>query len=460
MNFTTSAAPFAEAQGNGKHRNGHGLFTTAEPHGDASKPVTHLRLFWEHRRLLARVAVYAALISTVGVYLIPSRYKATAQLMPPDGQQGLGMALASAFASKGGSALSGLASDLLGTKNSGELFVGVLKSRTVADGLIQKYSLQHVYRDRKIEDARDDLADHTDIAVDRKSGIVRISVTDHQPQRAQEMAQSYVAELDRLVALVSTSAARRERIFLEGRLGEVKPELDADAKRFSEFASKNTAIDIPAQSKAMVEAAATLQGQLIAAESELSGLRQIYTAENFRVRALTARVKELQAQLQKMGGDSSNMGENKNELYPPIRKLPLLGVTYADLFRQTKIEETVFELLTQQYEMAKVQEAKEIPSVKVLDAPVVPTKKSFPPRFLLGCLGTALAVAGAAGWLVMRRRWKERGPDDPARVLAEEVGATARRRLKGMRPVAAKAMRVFAGKGEQAEDGARTEEIA
>lgn len=448
MNVTSSAPPQNGQTGTGKRRKGNGLFAV-EADKTAPKRVMYLRLFWEHRKRLAHVAAWAAITSTIGVILIPSRYKSTAQLMPPDGQQGLGMALMSALASKGGSALSGLASDLLGTKTSGELFVGVLKSRTVADELIAKYGLAKLYHDRKIEDAREDLADHTDIAVDRKSGIIRITVTDRSPQRAQEMAQSYVTELDRLVAVVSTSAARRERIFLEGRLGEVKPELDADARRFSEFASKNTAIDIPAQSKAMVEAAALLQGQLIAAESELSGLRQIYTSENFRVRALSARVKELQAQLQKMGGDSSNMGTN--DLYPPIRKLPLLGVTYADLFRQTKIQETVYELLTQQYEMAKVQEAKEIPTVKVLDSPIVPTKKSFPPRFLLGCCGTVLGVAGAAGWLVARRRWDDRDPDDPARMLAEEVEAKARAKMRRLCPAAVRMASRFSRKQTETE---------
>jgi uncharacterized protein involved in exopolysaccharide biosynthesis len=448
VNVTSSAPAQNGPAGNGKHRNGHALFAV-DARECAPKRVLHLRLLWEHRKWLGRIAVWAAIVSTLGAILIPSRYKSTAQLMPPDGQQGLGMALMSALASKGGPALSGLASDLLGTKTSGELFVGVLKSRTVADELITKYRLQELYRDRKIEDARDDLADHTDIAVDRKSGIIRITVTDRSPARAQEMAQSYVTELDRLVALVSTSAARRERIFLEGRLGEVKPELDADARRFSEFASKNTAIDIPAQSKAMVEAAALLQGQLIAAKSELSGLQQIYTSENFRVRALSARVKELQAELQKMGGDSSNM--ETNDLYPPIRKLPLLGVTYADLFRQTKVQETVYELLTQQYEMAKVQEAKEIPTVKVLDSPVVPTKKSFPPRFLLACCGTLLGVAGAAGWLVARKRWEDRDPEDPARMLAEEVGATARARVRRLRPAAVRMANRLSRRGPESE---------
>ena len=141
------------------------------------------------------------------------------------------------------------------------------------------------------------MREHTDVAEDRKSGIITIGVTDRDPKRAAAMAHAYVDELDRLVAQVSTSSARRERIFLEERLKTVKSELDTTAKNFSNFASKNTAIDIPAQGKAMVEAAANLQGRLIAAQAELSGLQQIYTNNNVRVRAAEARVNELQQKL-------------------------------------------------------------------------------------------------------------------------------------------------------------------
>jgi len=434
VNFTSTAPPHqpgSEVSGNGHT----GMFYGAESQNPGGKKFAKLRMFWERRRLFGRVAVYAALVSTLIAFLIPSRYKAKAQLMPPDGQQGLGAALMSAVSSKGAAgALGGLAGDLLGAKNSGALFVGVLKSRTVADRLIEEFNLQHLYHDSKLEDARDDLADHTDISEDRKSGILVIAVTDHNPQRAAAMAEAYVTELDRLVAQVSTSAARRERIFLEARLHEVKAELDGASKRFSEFASKNTALDIPAQGKAMMEAAATLQGQLIAAESELRGLEQIYAASNVRVRSLKARVNELNQQLQRMGGNRADPTSDEGLIAPPIRKLPLLGVMYADLYRQNKIEETVFELLTQQYEMAKVQEAKEIPSVKVLDMPVVPTKKTFPPRPVLVCVGILLGLAGTAAWIVYRKKWNEIDPNDPGRVLAQEISTSLRAGARRLTP--------------------------
>jgi capsule polysaccharide export protein KpsE/RkpR len=244
------------------------------------------------------------------------------------------------------------------------------------------------------------------------------------------MAQAYVNELDRLVAQVSTSSARRERIFLEERLKTVKAELDSTAKNFSNFASKNTAIDIPAQGKAMVEAAANLQGRLIAAQAELSGLQQIYTNNNVRVRAAEARVKELQRKLTELGGGESGGSANEEgALYPSIRRLPVLGVTYADLFLQTKIQATVFELLTQQYETAKVQEAKEIPSVKVLDPAVVPTKKSFPPRTVMTILGTLLGMAVAMSWVFAKTNWDAVDANHPRKVFATEVLTTIRANL-------------------------------
>jgi len=351
--------------------------------------------------------------------------------MPPDDQSSSSLGMLAAMAStSGGGGLAGLAGDLLGIKSSGDLFIGILGSATIQDDLIQTFQLMKIYRDSKIEDARRDLAEHTDISADRKSGIISIAVTDHDPKRATAMAQAYVSELNVLVAQLSTSSARRERVFLEGRLQKVKADLDLAEQNFSVFASKNTAIDIPEQGKAMVDAAATLQGQLIAAEAQLSGLQQIYTDNNVRVRAAEAHVEELQKKLNELGGAGTQSDlESNNSLYPSIRKLPLLGVTYADLYRQTKIQETVYELLTQQYELAKMQEAKEIPTVKVLDPAMVPTKKSFPPRMAIIALGTMFGITLSMIWIVGKARWDEVDNGHPTKAFAIEVIGAAQTRL-------------------------------
>jgi len=218
-------------------------------------------------------------------------------------------------------------------------------------------------------------------------------------------------------------------VFLESRLKEVEQDLENAEKDFGQFASKNAALDVKEQGRAMIGAAGTLEGELIAAETELEGLRQIYTSNNVRVRSLQARVDEYKRQLQKLGrppsevgaeGSVNNDGEN-SDLYPSIRKLPILGVTWADLYRRTKVEEAVFETLTKQFEMARVEEAREVPNVKVLDAANVPERKSFPPRLIIIVFGTSLVVGMSAFWILTSERWKQLDPSDPGKILGAEV---------------------------------------
>jgi len=393
--------------------------------GMREQSISRLWLLWNQRRFLGRAVLAGLLVGIAVAFLLPKKFESTTRLMPPDNESSTGLALMAALSAQTGNGLSGLAGDLLGLKSSGALFVGILRSRTVEDQLIDQFDLKKVYSTKLEQTARMKLEENTYISEDRKSGILTITVTDGDPRRAAAMAQSYVHELDRLVAKVSTSSARREREFLEERLKAVQVDLENAEKDFSEFASKNRAIDIKEQGKAMVEAAATLEGQLIAAKAELEGLKRIYTEKNVRVRATQARVDEIQHQLERVGGkgESSSLAGNPegDSLYPSLRKLPLLGVTFADLYRRTRVQEAVFEALTQQYELAKVQEAKETPSVKVLDDAVIPEKKSFPPRLLVIGLCTFFALVLAGVVILTRARWTEIGADDPGKVLAKEV---------------------------------------
>jgi uncharacterized protein involved in exopolysaccharide biosynthesis len=394
--------------------------------------IARFRTLWAERRFLFRVTITSLLASFLITFLIPSRYESTVQLMPPDSHSGEGLSLLAGMAGgKQSDNLGLLAGDLLGMKTTGALFVGVLKSRTALDRIVDRYDLKRVYRERLELKARERLAERTEISEDRKSGIIKLTVTDHNPERAAAIAGSYVDELDTLMAQLTTSSAHRERVFLEQRLAGVKQDLETAEKDFSQFASKNATLDITEQGKAMVLAAATLEGQLIAAQSELEGLRQIYTNSNVRVRSVEARISELRKQLQKIGGKAgeapSGDSESTSDLpYPSIRQLPVLGVPFADKFRQLKVQEVVFETLTKQYEIAKVQEAKEIPTVKVLDRPEVPERKSFPPRLLLTVLGTFVAFLAGCAWLFARRHWDAMDPEDPGKQFAIDVATTVR----------------------------------
>jgi len=444
------------------------------PGGAPAKLIGYLGLLWGERREVGRWTLGGLLLATLVAFLLPKQYQSSAQLMPPETQSGSGAMLA-ALSAKAGGGVGSVAGDLLGGNSTGALFLGILRSRTLEERLVERFDLKRVYGTKLEEDARTKLANNTGISEDHRSGIISISVVDQDPARAQAIAQAYMAELEHLVSELSNSAAHRERVFLEGRRQAVKWELDQAAEEFSQFASNNTAINIPEQGKAMVQAAAALQGQLIAAESELKGLSEIYTANNVRVRSVEARVSELRRQLEKLDGDSgpaktdtaksaraknsgvknagvknegpkngaaknngpkseaaANLGGKNDPTgketlpaghsgYPTIRELPLLGVTYSDLMRRAKIQEAVYETLTQQYELAKVQEAKETPSVKVLDAANLPEKKIFPPRLLIMVWGTLLGLAAATFRVVCGNRWRQLDSGDPGKLLAREV---------------------------------------
>jgi capsule polysaccharide export protein KpsE/RkpR len=397
-------------------------------------------LLWRNRRTLARWTFCGVILATILALVIPKEYESTTQLMPPDMSSGGGLGMMAAMASGmssaggglGGGSLGSLAGDLLGAHDSSAVWSDMLMSRTLQDRIIDRFDLRRVYGVRYWEQARKRLMASTQISIDRKSGVLTVVVTHRDQRRAQQIAQAYVEELDRLVALVSTSAARRERLFLEQRLQQVKHDLDEASNQFAQYASKNTVVDVTSQAKAMVDSAAALQGQLIATQSELDGLQQIYTGNNVRVRALRARVDELRSELQKMGGTNANLDttapgssqSQSDELYPSIRKLPLLGVRWLDLSRETKIQETVYELLTERYEVAKVEEAKEIPTVKVLDSPSWPERKSSPPRMLIVLLGMLLSFTAGIVWVFGTAAWRHMDPEDPRKQLAQAIAST------------------------------------
>ena len=399
-------------------------------------------LLWKHRRRLARVTAISFIVSLCIAFVIPKRYKSVASIMPPD-QQSSGAMMLAALASHSGSlgGLGSLAGSLLGAHTTTALFVNLLHSSTVSGHLIDRFNLQHVYRKRYRIDTAKRLAHRTSITEDKKSGVITIAVEDENPVRARDLAQGYLDELNTLVTRTNTSAAHRERIFIERRLHSVEADLERAQLELSEFSSRNSTIDIKEQTHAMVDAGARLQGELLVEQSGLESLRQIYGDGNVRVRETEARIASLQRELEKMTGSSAPLvseaagegsaasgADDKGELYPPLRQLPRLAVPYADLYRRVRVQEAVYELLTQQYEMARIEEAKDVPVVSVIDPPGVPEKKSFPHRLLLTLVLTFLSFATAAALIVMRDHWSKFDPRDPRKLLADEVLPVLRKR--------------------------------
>jgi capsule polysaccharide export protein KpsE/RkpR len=383
---------------------------------------------WLQRRQIVRWVALGFVLSLVVAWRFP-KYESTAQIMPPDsGNSGLASLVPALSKSPG---LIGMAGDLMGMKSTSAVFAKVLESRTVQDHLIDRFDLRKKYGMSYWEDARKKLTSRTSIAEDKKSGIIAISVRDKDGALAMELANAYVDELGSVMSKVSTSAARRERIFIEQRLADENNTLQDAERQFSQFASTNMALDVPEQTKVTVEAAARLQGELIASRAQLEGLKQTYTPENIRVKSVQAHVNELERELAKMNSGRAPGVQDPTSPYPSVKNLPLLGVKWADLYRNTKIRETVVELLTQQYEMARIQEAKEIPSVKVLDPASTPERRS--PSWLLVILaGTFLGALLACMGYFLKNWWDRWDQDDPRRMLLSQVFRGGRRSISSV----------------------------
>jgi capsule polysaccharide export protein KpsE/RkpR len=397
----------------------------ASDHRHSSWIETVIQL-WSHR---LRIGVWTAvgMIMFAGLAMVICKYEATAQLMPPDSNAPSGLAALAAplLGKTDGGAIGGMlgAGDVLGsTKGSGALFTKVLLSQTIQNQLIKDNNLLEHYHLKYLEDARIKLTSRTTIMEDKKSMVLTIMVRDKESDMAQRLVDAYIKQLDQVMARVATSAARRERIFLEQRLADEKKVLQESEQQFSKFASSNMTLDVPQQTKVTVEAAARLQGEMIDARSQLEALEQIYAPDNVRVKSLRARIGALSRDLAKInsGRVMSEVAQDPANPYPSVKNLPLIGVQWTELYRNTKIHETVFELLTQRYEVARIQEAKDMPTVKILDPPSVSERK-YPRISQVILLGTILSFLLACFGVYLKNRWDRLDPQDPRRVLLSRI---------------------------------------
>ncbi len=409
--------------------------------------VVNASVLLRHQRFLARAAGIALVANIAIAFLIPKQFQSTARIMPPE-SAGSGTALLAALAGRalGGDALGGFAASMLGGHNTGSLFIDLLHSDTLTGHLVDRFQLQSVYHKRYSEDAAKALVRRTLIEQDKKSGVIAITVTDESPQRARDIAQAYLDELNLVVNRTSTSSAHRERVFIENRLAAVRAELDRAQEALSNFSSTHMTVDLREQTRATVDAAAKLQGNLIVTEGELTSLQQIYGDGNVRVRAAQARASNLRRELAKLGGTSASLSKSvdddsdsnstlvssDNLFYPPLRQLPRLAVPYGNLYRNVRVQETVFELLTQQFEIARIQEAKDIPVLSVIDSPGIPEKKSFPPRALLILVLTVVEWLAVSAFVIVHYHWRAVDRGDPRRMIARETADAFRQAVRRM----------------------------
>lgn len=415
-----------------------------EQHPEDGGKVAKLWLLWRERRLLWSVAWKTFALSVIASFLLPVHYEAVVKVVPGEntatsGMMGLPGKLANMSSSGEGSGIS-LALDatgLLGAKTPTAFYVEILKSRSLQDRIIDRFNLRVRYWKtgrwfpRSYYDTRKKLKSFTDIEEEKKSNVITVTVTDYDRDTAAQIANAYVTELNRAAAQLNTGEAHRERMFLESRLKEARQDLDQAALALSQYSSRNTIMDPQDQGRAMMDAAARVQGEIIAVEAELKGLQQIYSDENIRVRTLKSRLEMLNGKLRSMTGKdagSANPGQQPASAgYPSMSTLPILGYHYSDLYRQTRTQEAIVDFLTQQYEMARIQEAKELPTVRVMDPAVPPEKKSSPHRALIWSASVTLGIVLTVLWVLGKNSWQQIPAGDSRRLLAAEVSGEIQR---------------------------------
>ena len=382
---------------------------------------------WGHRWLLAIFTLCGAVLFSLISLAIPNRYQSSVELMPPDPTHSI---LTTMLGTREASGV-GVASSILGVRSPNAPFFGMLDSRTAQDDIIDRFDLRHIYKVKTMDQARQVLTKCTTISEDKVSMNLSVVVVDKSPTRARDIAAAYVDELNKLVSAESTSSARTERVFLENQLASLKKAMDVDSHDLATFSSRNVAFDSATQMTATLDSVAKVQEDLSLAESELSAARAIYSDDNSHVRSLKARVDQLEKQMEQARGQQLGQATSlaPDQIFPTVRQLPLLGETYADLYRRVKTDETVYDLLTRQYELAKVEEAMAIPTVKVLDPPNLPERKYFPPRTLITVLGALVSFMFGLVWIA-GRAWYLSGAGSPARDFVDRVSRDIAKDLK------------------------------
>jgi tyrosine-protein kinase Etk/Wzc len=309
--------------------------------------------------------------------------------LPPQQGSSMSAALASQLGNLGG--MAALAGGSLGLKSPNEMFVSMLKSRTVEDAMVQKYHLMDQYHRRYLSDARKAFENHAIVDGTGKDGLIRISVNDSDPRRAAELANGYVDQFRNLSEHLAITEASQRRLFFERQLQQAKDSL-ADSEEAMKRTEQTTGlIQLDSQARALIESAASLRAQISAREVQIQGMQTYATSENAQLLQAQQELNSLRAQLAKLGGSEDAGGES---ILVPKGKVPEASLQYIRALRDVKYNETIFEIIARQFEAAKLDEARQGALIQIVDPAVPPDKRSFPKR------GFIVMIATVVGFLV------------------------------------------------------------
>ncbi|MBV9158330.1 MAG: lipopolysaccharide biosynthesis protein [Acidobacteriaceae bacterium] len=351
------------------------------------------------KRALLRNTLIAAAASVPIVLLLPVKFTAEAVILTPQQPQPSLAAMAQLSGAAAGN-LSGLS--LLsgfGLRNPSDMYIGILKSRTVADSLIHTFHLQQVYGRKYILDTRKQLARRTSIET-AKDSLIHVRVEDRDPNRAADLANAYVDELSKQNSRFTLTEASQRRRFFEEELLKEKDQL-ASAEIALRNTQQATGLVAPmGQAEALIRSGAQLRVEIVTRQAELEAMKTYASDENPRLQIVKRELSALQGELARVEHGNNASGT----LDLATGQLPQAGLEYTRKLRDVKYHETLFEILAKQYEAARLDEAKSAPLVEVVDRAIAPEKKSWPPRAILVLSTMAFAAIGTSFWIVFAYR--------------------------------------------------------
>jgi len=365
----------------------------------------------KHKKLILGLPLVAAIIAVIVTLLMPNIYTGTTKILPPQQNQSAAVAMVGQLSGQLGG-LGALAGGALGIKNPNDLYVGMLKSRTVADNLIGRFELRKLYDKTTSEDTRKELERNTRITSGR-DGIIVIEFEDKEPKHAASIANAYVEELYKLTQVLAVTEASQRRLFFERQLDQTRKNLAIAEAAARQGLEKGGLVVVDAQGRGMIETTARLRGQIAVKEIQIGAMRAFATGQNPDLKQAQHELDAMKQELAKMEGTATGPVNSGS-----VGKAD--GMENLRLLRDVKYFETIFELLAKQYEIARIDEARDVSLIQVLDKAVEPERKSKPKRALIVIVSALVAGFITVSWAFVAEALEKarRDPDGSSRLQA------------------------------------------
>ncbi|PHV11150.1 GumC family protein [Chitinimonas sp. BJB300] len=354
-----------------------------------------IKTLWLDRRLIAAVTGVVTMAAVVVALLLPNVYTGQVVILPPQQQQSTASAMLSQL---GG--LAGGAGAALGLKSPNEIYVSMIKSRTVAEKLIKQFDLEKLYKATGRDDTIRKLRDITDVSAG-KDTLITIKVDDEDPKRAAAMANAYVVALRQVSSTLAIGVTAQRRLYFERQMMSTKEHLTSAEAKLVAVQARTGILQLEAQGKVIIEAVASLRAEIAAKTVLISGMRQGMTEENPEFQREKAALSGLRTQLAQMLGNQSD----DDKAFLPRSAAPGAGLEYIRALREVKYNEVLMEMLAKQFEIARLDEANDGSVIQVLDAAVPPERESKPKRMIIIMLSIVLGILFAIFLVFFRVLW-------------------------------------------------------